>query len=246
MVDALPYFDHMTPEMKRQVDAMIDEELRRSTKRPADYLREMPPMPPSRLLEGGVHPMLAADMKRVESKEAMPPLSSSRYLLEPPPAARRHDLGAWRASVDNAHSQLEHQYLRITNLELMLKFGDKNWRAQGQLDEAAVKQYEVALEETKKAITAVNMERKLQQTAAGSELRRAEAEYYQLLIKNSEIEVACDKLESELQALAAAADVASSTPVEPSASLTDGPMQPAGEAEEHANGGGAGGAAPME
>ena len=55
----------------------------------------------------------------------MPALDTSRYRLEPPLANKKHDLGAWKACVDNAHSQLEHQYLRIMNLELMLKFGDK-------------------------------------------------------------------------------------------------------------------------
>jgi len=55
----------------------------------------------------------------------MPALDTSRYRLEPPPASKKHDLGAWKACVDNAHSQLEHQYLRIVNLELMLKYGDK-------------------------------------------------------------------------------------------------------------------------
>ena len=188
----------------------------------------------------------------------MPPLDATRYRLDAPPASRRHDLAAWKTSVDNAHSQLEHQYLRIINLELMLKYGDKvrggsgghwgfhkrkasawtrssiaplplpslpshgtelarpgaasglnhqehysdshkhtelrpppipsptlhnrsaevptslflppstqNWRAQGQLVDSIAKQYETELAETKKQITAVNLERKLQQTAAG-------------------------------------------------------------------------------
>ena len=156
----------------------------------------------------------------------MPPLDATRYCLDAPPASRRHDLAAWKTSVDNAHSQLEHQYLRIINLELMLKYGDKvremriaedaqvggiaiaravrgpdrqwhcplpppslpthwhragqlldltlllppslqNWRAQGQLVDSIAKQYEAELSETKRQITAVNLERKLQQTAAG-------------------------------------------------------------------------------
>jgi pre-mRNA-splicing factor SPF27 len=59
----------------------------------------------------------------------MAPLDTSRYRLDTPEGTKRHDFGAWKASVDNAYSQLEHQYLRITNLELMLKYGDKvgNW-----------------------------------------------------------------------------------------------------------------------
>lgn len=40
-------------------------------------------------------------------------------------ARRRNDPGAWKQALDNASAQLEHQYGRITNLELLLKYGDK-------------------------------------------------------------------------------------------------------------------------
>ena len=61
LIDALPYIDTLPPEAKKQVDALIEEELRRSTKKPADYLREMPAVPPN-LFEG--HPLLAAEYNR--------------------------------------------------------------------------------------------------------------------------------------------------------------------------------------
>ncbi len=60
----------------------------------------------------------------------MPALDMTRYRLDPPSQAQRNDLAAWRAAIDNAHAQLEHQYNRIQNLELMLKFGPNTWRAQ--------------------------------------------------------------------------------------------------------------------
>ena len=45
------------------------------------------------------------------------------------------------------------------------------------------------------------MDRKLNQTAAGSELRKAEQEYYELLVKNAEIEAASDGLEDQINRL---------------------------------------------
>ncbi len=63
LVDALPYIDSLTPELKQQVDALIEEELKRSTKKPSDYLREMPSLPPT-VFEG--HPILAAEYERQE------------------------------------------------------------------------------------------------------------------------------------------------------------------------------------
>ena len=75
-------------------------------------------------------PFPASVFHSVRNKEPMAPLDSVRYRLEPPPQARRGDVGAWKSSLDNAAAQLEHQHLRILNQELLLKYGDKAWRAQ--------------------------------------------------------------------------------------------------------------------
>ena len=39
-------------------------------------------------------------------------MDTGRYNLDPPPAAKRGDHTAWRAALDNALAQLEHQYNR--------------------------------------------------------------------------------------------------------------------------------------
>jgi hypothetical protein len=46
-VDALPYIDHdyADPKVKAEVDKLIAEEMRLSTKKPADFLAELPPVP---------------------------------------------------------------------------------------------------------------------------------------------------------------------------------------------------------
>lgn len=64
-------------------------------------------------------------LHRVKAKQPMQALDTSRYRLDPPAPTKQNDHAAWRASVNNAHAQLEHQYLRILNLELLLKHGDK-------------------------------------------------------------------------------------------------------------------------
>jgi hypothetical protein len=68
---------------------------------------------------------------RVKSGQPMTPLDTSRYRLDPPGPTKRNDFNAWKSALDNAHSQLEHQYLRILNLELLLKYGDKVGGGQG-------------------------------------------------------------------------------------------------------------------
>ncbi|KAG2483169.1 hypothetical protein HYH03_017961 [Edaphochlamys debaryana] len=198
LVDALPYVDHVPPELKPHVDALIDEEKQRSTKLPSDYLRELPPV---RAPQFDEHPVLKTEYERVRSKQAMAPLDTVRYRLEPPPQTKRGDVNAWKQALDNAHAQLEHQHLRILNQELLLKHGDKAWRAQVALDEAAVKSLEAALAGVKKETDALNRERKLQQHAAGAELSKLERQYMGQVRKNFDIERACDRLEAAVGAL---------------------------------------------
>jgi pre-mRNA-splicing factor SPF27 len=259
LVDALPYVDNLAPEEKQAVDALIEEEVRcasaprssscyayahlahvhipvqmaRSTKRPSDFLSELPPVPVSRLAEvrcycyycsptrgcpgpcgcqpmitlllppcaAQDHPLLAAELARVAAGEKLAAVSFERYNLNPPPAAQRGDPAAWRAALDNAHAQLEQQHNRLLNLELLLKFGPTTWRAHNEALAAYVARLQAALAATRAAIDDLNRERKLQQTAAGRELRALQDDYMSLLRKNAEIEAACRALEGEGEAM---------------------------------------------
>mmetsp|Transcript_17542 Transcript_17542/g.30100 ORF Transcript_17542/g.30100 Transcript_17542/m.30100 type:complete len:311 (+) Transcript_17542:63-995(+) len=199
-LDALPYLDNISPEVKALVDAMIQEEGPRGIKRPAAYEADLPSMTGPRF-DG--HPVLQHEYDRTKAKESMQPLATDRYRLDRPSQSRTNDVNAWKSSVENAHSQLEHQYNRIQNLELLLKYGDKSWRAQTMLDEATLKHMESELQATRKVVTELNQERKLSQTSAGAELRRTEQEYYQLVQKNLQIESACEDVEQEVHVLKA-------------------------------------------
>lgn len=49
IVDALPYIDddYVDPAVKREVDRLVEEEMRRSSKKPSDFLKDLPPLPKS-------------------------------------------------------------------------------------------------------------------------------------------------------------------------------------------------------
>ena len=51
-----------------------------------------------------------------------------RYELPQPPAGKITDVSAWQECVDNSQAQLEHQALRILNLQLMEDFGVTAWK----------------------------------------------------------------------------------------------------------------------
>lgn len=47
VIDALPYIDddYGNPLIKAEVDRLVEEEMRRSSRKPADFLKELPPLP---------------------------------------------------------------------------------------------------------------------------------------------------------------------------------------------------------
>ena len=139
-IDALPYTDVLPEGWRPDVDQLVQEEMRRMQKRPIDYLGAM-----GRAFEidGGGCPLLQKEFERVQKGGAggMPAPDTARYDLNPPPKSKRGDEDAWYAAVRNAHSSMEHQTLRVQNLELAAKFAPNAWRAHNASLEAAITTY---------------------------------------------------------------------------------------------------------
>ena len=70
-----------------------------------------------------------------------------RYELPQPPAGKMTDVAAWQECVDNSQAQLEHQALRILNLEMMADYGIPAWKTYNDtlvsMIDAAQKQLQV-------------------------------------------------------------------------------------------------------
>lgn len=209
--------------------------MRCSSKNPADHLAELPPVPPSQLevhvlpswpvgwlllpkrrlfsaailtiscdlSQGDL--LLEAELQRADAGESLPALDMSRYNLDPPPAGQRGNPEAWQGVLENAHAQLEHQYGRLLNLELLLKFGPGAWRAHNERLAAVTSALQAAAADARTQVDALNRERKLQQMAAGREIGLLEREHHVLVAKNAEIEEACRAVEATLAGLRDAA-----------------------------------------
>uniref|UniRef100_A0A1I8F438 Pre-mRNA-splicing factor SPF27 n=1 Tax=Macrostomum lignano TaxID=282301 RepID=A0A1I8F438_9PLAT len=123
--------------------------------------------------------ILRAEFERLSSRQPPEHMSMKRYELPAPPTGRLTDVQSWRDSVDNSRAQLEHQSVRIENLQLLLAHGSDAWRCHNDT---------LVRMATRKAVKEVNLQRKTEQVQAGERLHTLEDTWVHLVMKNYELE----------------------------------------------------------
>ncbi|KAF9821836.1 hypothetical protein IEO21_00266 [Rhodonia placenta] len=192
--DSLPYYDNEL-EQNPFLREKVEKELAREAK-PSQAIHPRVP-PPVELFSN--HPLLAAELARIESRQPLEPLDTTRHQLPGP--QNPSDEEEWKAAVRNAHAQLEHQRLRHTNLALLQQYGPNAWRIHNYLTEATAKNIEKALEDLNKLMTEVNRDRKNSQTRIGNQLTSLETRWTELISNILQIEMANVAIEVEIDRL---------------------------------------------
>uniref|UniRef100_A0A7S0FWU8 Pre-mRNA-splicing factor SPF27 n=1 Tax=Pyrodinium bahamense TaxID=73915 RepID=A0A7S0FWU8_9DINO len=201
LVDALPYIDTQLghSDVAQQVKALIEEEMRHFE--PRDYLASLPP-PELPLL---CSEQMQQEFARIEAGQHMSGVDSERYKVEQPQGNAVHDHGAWRRAAENVQMQLEYNRLRLTNLEMLERWGNKAWVAHSVLlraSERVLANEAVALRASREE---VNKKRKLDQISCGNELRKLGRELEQYLLDNRTAEAGLQEMEAEIKRLRQAA-----------------------------------------
>uniref|UniRef100_A0A8C2FIB7 Pre-mRNA-splicing factor SPF27 n=2 Tax=Cyprinus carpio TaxID=7962 RepID=A0A8C2FIB7_CYPCA len=185
-VDALPYFDqgYDAPGVREAAAALVEEETRRyrPTKNYLSYL----PTPDFSAFETDI---MRNEFERLSARQPMELLSMKRYELPAPSSGQKNDITAWQDCVNNSMAQLEHQAVRIENLELMAQYGSNAWKIS-----IFLKKLHLLI----KQIQDLNWQRKNDQLAGGAKLRELESNWVSLVSKNYEIERAIVQLENEV------------------------------------------------
>ncbi|KAM2101223.1 hypothetical protein EV1_028043 [Malus domestica] len=88
---------------------MVKEELRRSTKKPTDVLKELPPLPQPNFKD---HLMLAREYERVRASRPPVAIDFSRDKVESPPVNKLNDETAWKLAFQKAQCFLQYQAVR--------------------------------------------------------------------------------------------------------------------------------------
>lgn len=152
------------------------------------------------------HPIAAAELERAATGAPAPPggLDTARYRLDPPAGGAAAGPAAWRAALDNARAQLEHQAGRLLNLELLATHGPRAHAAAAAHTEAAVRGAEAEAQRLRDAAAAVNRARKLSHQRAAAAIEAAEAEWAATTAKCGALEAACVEVEAAVKAKAPA------------------------------------------
>ncbi|XP_045161716.1 pre-mRNA-splicing factor SPF27-like [Mercenaria mercenaria] len=198
VVDALPYFDQGYDEtgVRDAALALVEEETRRyrPTKNYLEYL-------PSAQYNQFETEIMKTEFERLQTRLPMEMMNMKRYELPQPPAGKMTDVSAWNECVENSQAQLEHQALRILNLDLLQDYGSNAWKNYNDTLVKLLEQAQKQLADLKKKIQEINWQRKNEQTEAGAKLKDLENSWVGLVSKNYEIERACVEMEKELAEL---------------------------------------------
>lgn len=181
LVDSLAYFDVIDGNLRAQADALVAQEQARMGGSASDYLAQLPAAAD---VNWNRCPLAAAAYERVAAAAPREALDFSRYELPEPAKRERSSAAAWAAAASNAKSQLEHQNVRIENLELLHAHGADVWRASRAAMEGVAGYLNDALEEIERETEDINRDRKLRQLAHGREISRLEGVWAAQIRKN--------------------------------------------------------------
>ncbi|TFK20163.1 breast carcinoma amplified sequence 2 [Coprinopsis marcescibilis] len=198
IIDSLPYYDDDLQKFSN-LKAKVDQELARELKalNPNNELHPKVP-PPVELFSDS--PLLKAELERARESQPMPSLDTLRYQL-PAPTSVPTTADDWKAALDNARAQLQHQRIRQTNIALLQTYGSNAWRVQNYLLETSAKQVEQASEQLQQLTVDVNRERKNEQELLGRQLTLLETKWTELISNIIQIEMANIALDTEIDRL---------------------------------------------
>ncbi|VTJ66891.1 Hypothetical predicted protein [Marmota monax] len=138
------------------------------------------------------------EFERLAARQPIELLSMKRYELPAPSSGQKNDITAWQECVNNSMAQLEHQAVRIENLELMSQHGCNAWKVYNENLVHMIEHAQKELQKLRKHIQDLNWQRKNMQLTAGSKLREMESNWVSLVSKNYEIERTIVQLENEI------------------------------------------------
>ena len=163
LIDSLTYIDGVDTALLSRAQALIQDELKRVSKRPAEYLKELPK---AEDVSFENCPLSARAFERLQRQGGGEATSSAFDLardsnVAEPEGKEAKSLQAWKKAVDEGQAKLEHQSVKAENLELLRKHGASVWRASNMQLEGLCTVIDKETEEIEREIEGINRERKV-------------------------------------------------------------------------------------
>jgi pre-mRNA-splicing factor SPF27 len=194
-LEDLSYINTFSTEQVYEAAELIQRDMSQSTRKLESYLHTIHALPESILK---IQYLTDKKLTKLTKGRYMEHLDIMRYSLRKPHAKCRNSFNAWRYATENVEAQLEHQENRITNLDLMIKYGPNLWRTQNAKLDFLVKNFRKELKNIHTEISLINKERMLSHFAAGNDLEHMEVMWNKYMRKNFEINVACEKMRTDI------------------------------------------------
>ncbi|KAJ2726798.1 hypothetical protein GGI07_000309 [Coemansia sp. Benny D115] len=190
-LDSLPYIDkdYDDPHMRDQVLSLIQEEMGRMS----------PPLIPKAMGIFKDNDILRKEYERVRAGRPLPPFDIERYKLETPGSGAEVD--EWEKAAQNAGAQLEHQGIRMTNLELLQQFGTNAWKLSNYQKEGLLRQLQDATRRIKEEGVELNKARRYEQLEADVKLKGLESRWSEGVKNCIDIQAANAQLRAEISRL---------------------------------------------
>ncbi|MBW0510742.1 hypothetical protein O181_050457 [Austropuccinia psidii MF-1] len=222
-VDSLPYYDRdldVIPNLRQRIEREVELELKGTL---------TPPQSNGDTTQPGYHPFLSQypdllglsasssreqdhlprrNLRRqlldrsdpvYQSNGASDTLDTQRFNIPYPDDHTK--LEDWQKALSNAKSQLEHQRLRLLNLNLIGKYGANHWRLSNFLIEKEISKLDKVVEIYKSEIDNLNRRRKANQTDVGDKLTDLAQKWQNLISTNISIEITNLNLKFEVETL---------------------------------------------
>jgi pre-mRNA-splicing factor SPF27 len=189
--ESLPYVDAViTPAQRAAATSLITQEL-------GSQPQELHPLIPA-LLPSTLSPIMEAELQRASREEKLTAIDLSRYESLDAPTDSNKSLETYTTALKAAYTSQTYLSSRLTNLSLLEKYGKNAWLVSNSQLEDVLRGLEMELEETKKEIDLVVVERKGAQEAVGSELVGYEEAWKRGVGRVLETEVAAEGVRREI------------------------------------------------
>ncbi|CZS98480.1 hypothetical protein WAI453_005776 [Rhynchosporium graminicola] len=193
--ESLPYID-AEPSASERASALSLILAEASAHASEETHESLPPFLPQNFT-----PLLQSEFARIEAKEAITGISTARYESQDAPdtdSKSPEALAQWRAALQNAYTSQSYLSGRLSNLNLLEKYGKNAWLEGNRQLEDVLRGLERELEERKGDIDRVIIERKNKQEAVAGEIKGLEEGWKRGVGRVLETEVAAEGVRREI------------------------------------------------